>query len=101
MFPRFQAENLRHNLAAVERLRELARGIGCTPAQLSLAWVLGQWQGVLPIPGTKKRRYLDENAAAAELQLSADQLAAVERAIPEALLQGERYPDSMLETLNV
>ena len=101
MFPRFQAENLRHNLAAVERLRELARGIGCTPAQLSLAWVLGQWQGVLPIPGTKKRRYLEENAAAAELQLSADQLAAVERAIPEALLQGERYPDGMLATLNV
>lgn len=101
MFPRFQAENLRHNLAAVDRLRELARGIGCTPAQLSLAWVLGQWQGVLPIPGTKKRRYLEENAAAAELQLTADQLAAVERAIPEALLHGERYPDSMLATLNV
>jgi aryl-alcohol dehydrogenase-like predicted oxidoreductase len=101
MFPRFQPENFRHNLAAAENLRELARGIGCTPAQLSLAWVLGQWQGVLPIPGTKKRRYLEENAAAAGLQLSPDQLAAIERAIPEELVQGERYPDGMLATLNV
>jgi aryl-alcohol dehydrogenase-like predicted oxidoreductase len=101
MFPRFQPENLRHNLAAAENLRELARCIGCTPAQLSLAWVLGQWQGVLPIPGTKKRRYLEENAAAAGLQLSPDQLAAIEAAIPEGLVQGERYPDGMLATLNV
>ncbi|MEZ5562424.1 MAG: aldo/keto reductase [Gammaproteobacteria bacterium] len=101
MFPRFQAANLRHNLAAADSLRELARGIGCTPAQLSLAWVLGQWQGVLPIPGTKKRRYLEENAAAAELQLSAEQLAAIERAVPEELVQGGRYPDGMLGTLDV
>ena len=101
MFPRFQAENLQHNRAAAEGLQELARGIGCTPAQLSLAWVLGQWQGVLPIPGTKKRRYLEENAVAADLQLSAQQLAAVARAIPEDLVQGERYPEGMLATLNI
>ncbi len=101
MFPRFQADNFQHNLVAVERLRELARGIGCTPAQLSLAWVLGQWQGVLPIPGTKKRRYLEENAVAADLQLSAEQLAAVARAIPEDLVQGERYPETMLGPLNI
>ena len=101
MFPRFQAENLQHNRAAAEGLQELARGIGCTPAQLSLAWVLGQWQGVLPIPGTKKRRYLEENAVAADLQLSAQQLAAVARAIPEDLVQGERYPEGMLGTLNI
>ncbi len=101
LFPRFQADNLRHNLAAAERLRELARGIGCTPAQLSLAWVLAQWRGVLPIPGTKKRRYLEENAVAAELQLSAGQLAAVADAIPDDLVHGERYPDGMQGTLNV
>lgn len=101
LFPRFQAENLQRNLAATERLRELAHRIGCTPAQLSLAWVLGQWQGVLPIPGTKKRRYLEENAAAADLLLSADQLTAVAAAIPEELVQGARYPDAMLGTLNV
>jgi aryl-alcohol dehydrogenase-like predicted oxidoreductase len=101
MFPRFQADNLRHNLAAADRLRKLAHDIGCTPAQLSLAWVLAQWQGVLPIPGTKKRRYLDENAAAADLQLSAAQLAAVAAAIPDDLVHGERYPDGMLGTLNV
>ena len=101
MFPRFQAENLQHNRAAAEGLQELARGIGCTPAQLSLAWVLGQWQGVLPIPGTKKRRYLEENVLAADLQLSAQQLAAVAHAIPEDLVQGERYPEGMLGTLNI
>lgn len=101
MFPRFQADNLQHNRAAAEGLQELARGIGCTPAQLSLAWVLGQWQGVLPIPGTKKRRYLEENVLAADLQLSAQQLAAVAHAIPEDLVQGERYPEGMLATLNI
>ena len=63
--------------------------------------MLGQWQGVLPIPGTKKRRYLEENAVAADLQLSAEQLAAVARAIPEDLVQGERYPETMLGPLNI
>jgi aryl-alcohol dehydrogenase-like predicted oxidoreductase len=100
-FPHFQGENLDRNLAIVGRLQSLATDIGCTPAQLSLAWVLAQWEGVLPIPGTKKRRYLDENAGAVEIQLSPEQLVAVEQAIPEESVQGERYPDSMLGSLNV
>ena len=101
MFPRFQADNLDRNLQVAQRLKDLARTVGCTPGQLSLAWVLAQWEGVLPIPGTKKRRYLDENAAAVDIRLSPEQLAAIERELPEDLVQGERYPDSMLGTLNV
>ncbi len=101
LFPRFQADNLDRNLQFAQRLTALARTVGCAPAQLSLAWVLAQWEGVLPIPGTKKRRYLDENAAAVDVRLSPEQLAAIERELPEDLVQGERYPDSLLGTLNV
>jgi len=100
LFPRFQAENLERNLVVLGRLQSLAKSIGCTPAQLSLAWVLAQWEGVLPIPGTKKRRYLDENAGAVDIRLSPEQLAAVEQAVPEESVQGQRYPDSMLASLN-
>jgi aryl-alcohol dehydrogenase-like predicted oxidoreductase len=100
MFPRFQAANLTGNLAGLERFHELAAAIGCTPAQLSLAFVLAQWEGVLPIPGTKKRRYLEENARAAEISLSPEQIAAIELALPEEGIQGARYPESMLHTLN-
>lgn len=101
MFPRFQGENLDRNLKVADRLRSLAENIGCTPAQLSLAWVLAQWDGVLPIPGTKKRRYLNDNAGSVSLRLTAEQLAAVEAAVPEDDVQGERYPDSMQAALNV
>ena len=101
IFPRFKDDNLEQNLAIAQRLNALARTIGCTPAQLSLAWVLAQWAGVLPIPGTKKRHYLEENAAAADLHLSPEQLAAVEHAVPEDLVAGERYPAGMLGSLNV
>ncbi|MDP2324025.1 MAG: aldo/keto reductase [Gammaproteobacteria bacterium] len=101
LFPRFQGGNLERNLVVAGRLQSLAKSFGCTPAQLSLAWVLAQWEGVLPIPGTKKRRYLDDNAGAAEIRLSPQQLAAVEQAVPEESVHGERYPDSMLESLNV
>lgn len=101
IFPRFQGGNLDLNLVVAQRLAALARTIGCTPAQLSLAWVLAQWEGVLPIPGTKKRRYLEDNAGAVDVRLSPEQLAAIEREVPEELVRGERYPDGMLGTLNV
>jgi aryl-alcohol dehydrogenase-like predicted oxidoreductase len=101
LFPRFRGENLAQNLVAVGRLQSLARSIGCTPAQLSLAWVLAQWDGIIPIPGTKKRRYLEDNAGAVDVQLSPAQLAAIEQAVPEESVQGERYPDSMRGSLNV
>ena len=101
IFPRFQGENLDRNLEVAQRLKALARSVGCSPAQLSLAWVLAQWEGVLPIPGTKKRRYLEDNAGAVAIRLSAEQLAAIEREVPEELVQGARYPDGMQGTLNV
>ena len=99
--PRFHAGNFERNRDLVAGIEAMAKQKGCTPGQLSLAWVLAQWEGVLPIPGTKKRRYLDENAAAVDIRLSPEQLAAIERELPEDLVQGERYPDSMLGTLNV
>jgi aryl-alcohol dehydrogenase-like predicted oxidoreductase len=101
LFPRFRGANLDQNLVVVRRLQSLARSIGCTPAQLSLAWVLAQWDGIIPIPGTKRRRYLEDNAGALKIQLSPEQLAAIEKAVPEESVQGERYPDSMLGALNV
>ncbi|MEZ5565532.1 MAG: aldo/keto reductase [Gammaproteobacteria bacterium] len=101
MFPRFQAGNFVRNAAMIGRLRAVAEEAGCTPAQLSLAWVLAQWEGVLPIPGTKKRRYLDENVGAVAVQLSPAQIAAIEAAVPENEIFGERYPDTMMSTLNI
>jgi aryl-alcohol dehydrogenase-like predicted oxidoreductase len=101
IFPRFQGENLDRNLVVAQRLKVLARTVGCTPAQLSLAWVLAQWEGVLPIPGTKKRRYLEDNAGSVDVRLSPDQLSAIEHEVPEDLVKGERYPEGMLGTLNV
>ena len=100
-FPRFRSDNLEQNLVVVRRLESVARSVGCTPAQLSLAWVLAQWDGILPIPGTKRQRYLEENAGAVSIRLSPEQLVAIEQAVPEDSVQGERYPDSMLGSLNV
>jgi aryl-alcohol dehydrogenase-like predicted oxidoreductase len=81
-------------------VREFAESLGVTPAQLALAWVLAQWECVLPIPGTKKRSYLMDNAGAAAVELSATVLEQIDRALPESLVHGERYPEIMLETLN-
>jgi aryl-alcohol dehydrogenase-like predicted oxidoreductase len=100
LFPRFQAENLARNLEGAARFRALAEGMGCTPAQLALAYVLAQWEGVLAIPGTKKRCYLEENALAADLRLDPGMLAAIAEALPEDAVQGERYPPGMLAALN-
>ena len=101
LFPRFADDNLARNGEIAARFGALAREFGCTPAQLSLAWVLAQWSGVLPIPGTKKRRYLEENAGAVSLALSPEQLARVATAIPENLVYGERYPAGMMSSLNI
>jgi aryl-alcohol dehydrogenase-like predicted oxidoreductase len=100
-FPRFAEANFAHNQRAVARLTALAAARHCTPAQLALAWVLAQDSRVLPIPGTKRRRYLDENAAAAGLSLSPADLAALAAAVPEDEVLGDRYPASMMGTLNV
>jgi aryl-alcohol dehydrogenase-like predicted oxidoreductase len=89
--PRFQSGNIAPNLALADRLAELAREKGAAPAQLALAWLLAQGPDIVPIPGTKRRRYLEENVAAAELRLTSVDLARIEAAIPRGSAHGERY----------
>jgi len=91
--PRFQDDNLTRNLELLGRLEEIARGKGVTPAQLALAWVLHRGADVVPIPGTKKRRYVEENAAAAEIELSDDELSRLDEALPPGAAAGQRYAD--------
>lgn len=92
-FPRFQGDNLATNLALVDQVRLLAPRHGCTPGQLALAWVLAQGDDVVPIPGTKRVAYLEENAAARDIALSADDLAALDAAVPRDAVAGDRYGD--------
>jgi aryl-alcohol dehydrogenase-like predicted oxidoreductase len=92
-FPRFQGEALDANLALVEKVRELASSKGCTPGQLALAWVLAQGEDVVPIPGTKRVRYLEENVGAVSVELTADDLTALEQAVPRDAVVGARYGD--------
>jgi aryl-alcohol dehydrogenase-like predicted oxidoreductase len=91
--PRFQGENFYANLRLVERVKELAREHDCTPGQLALAWVLHQGEDVVPIPGTKRRRYLEENVDAAEIELSEEDLRRLDEAAPVGATAGDRYPD--------
>ena len=91
--PRFQRENFGQNLALVERVREIASEKGVEPGQLALAWLLHQSEGIVPIPGTKRRAYLEENAAAADIELTKDELARIDEAAPAGATAGERYPD--------
>ncbi len=100
MSPRFQGENFARNLALVDKVKTLAAEIGCTPGQLALAWVLAQGDDIVPIPGTKRRRYLDENAGALAVQFSPAQLAALDAAFPFNAAAGDRYPAGMMGALN-
>jgi aryl-alcohol dehydrogenase-like predicted oxidoreductase len=90
-FPRFEGTALDHNLALVERVRAIAQRKGVKPGQLALAWVLAQGDDVVPIPGTKRRTYLEENVAAVDLELSADEIAEIEAAVPQTAVAGDRY----------
>ena len=101
IFPRFDEANFEANIAAADQVREVAQTLGCTPAQLALAWVLAKWDQVLAIPGTKKRAYLEENAGAASIELSRANLEEIATRLPEELVHGERYPEIMMHTLNV
>jgi aryl-alcohol dehydrogenase-like predicted oxidoreductase len=94
--PRFQGENLSQNLAAAAGLAAIAGRIGCTVAQLALAWVLAQGPDLVPIPGMRRARRVEENAGAAEITLSAADLAAIEAAVPAAKVAGARYPEGMM-----
>jgi aryl-alcohol dehydrogenase-like predicted oxidoreductase len=100
MSPRFQGENLTSNLELVDRLGRLAQEIGKTPAQLALAWVLSRGAYLVPIPGTKRRRYLEENVAAAELVLAPEELEQISAAVPASRVSGARYPPASLAMLD-
>ncbi|MCW2809851.1 MAG: aldo/keto reductase, partial [Friedmanniella sp.] len=91
--PRFQGAAFDANLALVAAVRALAERKGVTAGQLALAWVLAQGEDIVPIPGTKRVRYLEENVGAAAVTLTAEDLAAIEAALPAAQVVGERYPD--------
>ncbi|MDX6398549.1 MAG: hypothetical protein QOJ43_1957 [Gaiellaceae bacterium] len=96
--PRFQEENLRRNLELVAEVEALAAEKGVTPSQLALAWVLSRGDDIVPIPGTKRRTYLEENAAAVEIGLTPEEIERLERAFPVGVTAGDRYPD--MSTVN-
>ncbi len=91
--PRFIGENFAKNLELVDRVRSLAADKDCTPGQLALAWVLAQGDDIVPIPGTKRRTYLEQNAEATEIALSSSELEAIDEAAPRGAASGDRYPD--------
>jgi aryl-alcohol dehydrogenase-like predicted oxidoreductase len=92
--PRFQGDNFQRNLDLVARVEEIAREKGCTPAQLALAWVLAQGGDIVPIPGTKRRKYLEENLGALDITLSAEDLRRIDDAFPKGSAAGTRYAPS-------
>lgn len=96
--PRFQGENFYKNLELVQRVEQIAEEKGCTPSQLALAWVLAQGDDIVPIPGTKRIKYLEENLAAATISLSAEDLRRLDEAAPKGKTAGNRYPD--MSTVN-
>ncbi len=97
--PRFTGQNLEHNLALAARVRELALERSITPGQLALAWVLHRWQQIVPIPGTKHVRYLEENLAAAEVKLTDEEFETIAEAVPPPA--GERYPAEVMSSVNL
>jgi aryl-alcohol dehydrogenase-like predicted oxidoreductase len=98
--PRFQGENFYRNLELVKRVEEIAREKKVTPSQLALAWVLSRGDDVVPIPGTKRRKYLEENAAAVSLKLGADDLRRIDQVAPRGVAAGERYPAPAMRAVN-
>lgn len=98
--PRFQGENFEKNLHLVAKIEEIARAKKATPAQLALAWVLAQGEDIVPIPGTKKVRRLEENLGALEVHLTAADLKAIETIAPKGVAAGERYPTAMMSSVN-
>jgi len=97
-FPRFQGDNFAKNVALVDRVAELARARNVTPSQIALAWVLAQGEDIVPIPGTKRRAYLEENVAAASITLTSKELSELEALAPKGAAAGQRYPD--MSTVN-
>jgi aryl-alcohol dehydrogenase-like predicted oxidoreductase len=98
--PRFTGENFQKNIALVHQIEAMAADKGVTAAQLALAWVLAQGDDIVPIPGTKRRKYLDQNIAATRITLSADELAELDRILPPGAASGERYAASSITTID-
>jgi aryl-alcohol dehydrogenase-like predicted oxidoreductase len=98
--PRFQGENFEKNLELVRRIEQLAAEKSCTPAQLALAWVLAQGDDIVPIPGTKRRRYLEENVAALGVELTPEDLRRIDEVAPKGAAAGERYPEASMSAVN-
>lgn len=99
--PRFQDDNWKHNKSIVDTIERLAAEKKCTPAQLALAWVLACGKDIVPIPGTKRMKYIEENAKAAEIMLSENDLRAIDEAIPPGTTAGERYPERAMRAVNI
>ncbi|HEY4284911.1 MAG TPA: aldo/keto reductase, partial [Chthoniobacterales bacterium] len=98
--PRFQEENFERNLELVRQVEQIAREKHCTPAQLALAWVLAQGNDIVPIPGTKRRKYLQENLGAIDVVLTSEDLKRIEEVAPKDSFAGSRYPEAMMKLLN-
>ncbi|WP_274655476.1 aldo/keto reductase [Paenibacillus humicola] len=99
--PRFQGDNFRKNLELVDRIKEIAAEKGCEPSQLALAWLLAQGDDIVPIPGTKRRKYLEENAGALAIRLTPDELASIDAAAPKGAAAGMRYPEHSMKNLSL
>ncbi len=98
--PRFQGENFQKNLDLVAQVEQMAREKGCTPAQLALAWVMAQGGDIVPIPGTKRRKYLEENVGALSVDLTGEDLRRLEAVFPTGAASGQRYPEHMMDLIN-
>jgi aryl-alcohol dehydrogenase-like predicted oxidoreductase len=98
--PRFQGENFNKNLDLVDKITNLAKQKGCTPSQLALAWLMAQGDYIFPIPGTKRVKYLEENAAASNISLSQDELATIDAFFPKDAAAGQRYPEQMMKSID-
>ncbi len=98
--PRFQGENFERNMDLVRRIEEIAAEKGCKPSQLALAWVMAQGKDIVPIPGTKRRSYLEENLGALDVTLTAEDLARIDEAAPQGAAAGTRYPAEVMRMLN-
>jgi len=98
--PRFQGENFQRNLELVKKIEDMAVEKGCRPSQLALAWVLAQGEDIVPIPGTKRIPYLEENIGALEVTLTTEDLARIDEISPQGVTAGMRYPEAMMSAVN-
>lgn len=98
--PRFQGENFQKNLDLIQKIEQLAAAKGCTPSQLALAWALAQGKDIVPIPGTKRTRYLDDNLGAVEVRLTPEELAQIDAILPPGAAAGPRYAEQAMKAID-